>query len=204
MVVAWTIECGWQESTVKSAKAKWTISPERKGPYPQQNFLYDENVSTSNVSLRTMSQQTVVEVIKRQKTQKSRRDGVNAGVPAKFLGDFNATSPAWSCGVDDYNLAGKQLEPMILRYHLAQCVDFPTHIRNDGSFGATLDLLLTNYPEAMNEPTSLLPLGQSDHVTKSCTISTNPAQGSTDTRQRRIYLYDGTDFEHVCKSLSED
>ena len=119
-----------------------------------------------------------------------------------LLGDFNATSPAWSCGVDDYNLAGKQLEPMILRYHLAQCVDFPTHIRNDGSFGATLDLLLTNYPEAMSEPTSLPPLGQSDHVTISCTISTNPAQGLTDTRQRRVYLYDGIDFEHVCKSLS--
>ena len=91
---------------------------------------------------------------------------------------------------------------MTLRYHLAQCVDFPTHIRNDGSFGATLDLLLTNYPEAMSEPTSLPPLGHSDHVTISCTISTNPAQGSTDTRQRRVYLYDGIDFEHVCKSLS--
>ena len=119
-----------------------------------------------------------------------------------LLEDFNATSPAWSCGADDYNLAGKQLKPMILRYHLAQCVDFPTHIRNDGSFGATLDLLLTNYPEAVSEPTSLPPLGQSDHVTISCTISTNPTQGSTDTRQSRVYLYDGIDFEHVCKSLS--
>ena len=61
---------------------------------------------------------------------------------------------------------------------------------------------ITNYPEALSEPTSLPSLGQSDHVTISCTISTNPAQGSTDIRQRRVYLYDGIDFEHICKSLS--
>ena len=57
-----------------------------------------------------------------------------------ILGDFNATSPTWTCGVDQYNTAGKSLEPLALRYNLKQCVDFPTHIRHDGSLGSTLDL----------------------------------------------------------------
>ena len=30
MVVDWRVESGWQESTVKSVKAKWTISLERE------------------------------------------------------------------------------------------------------------------------------------------------------------------------------
>ena len=52
-----------------------------------------------------------------------------------ILGDFNATSPTWTCGFDQYNTAGKSLQPLALRYNLKQCVDFPTHIRYDGSLG---------------------------------------------------------------------
>ena len=38
-----------------------------------------------------------------------------------ILGDFNATSPTWTCGVDQYNTAGKSLQPLALRYNLKQC-----------------------------------------------------------------------------------
>ena len=52
MVVGWTAESGCQESTVKSVKAKWTISVERETTLSKQNFLYDEIDSTLKVSLK--------------------------------------------------------------------------------------------------------------------------------------------------------
>ena len=93
-----------------------------------------------------------------------------------ILGDFNATSPTWTCGVDQYNTAGKSLQPLALRYNLKQCVDFPTHIQHDGSLGSTLDLCFTNNVQAICKVTSLPPLGQSDHTMVGCSIDLTPAK----------------------------
>ena len=65
-------------------------SPQKgRRPYPQNDFFYDENDSTSNVSLRwRMSQRTAVEVIRWQgswrNAKKCRRNGVNAGTPLRW------------------------------------------------------------------------------------------------------------------------
>ena len=90
MVVGWTGESRCQESTVKSVKAKWTISVERERTLSQQKFLYDGNDSTSTADIdrfpRKMSQRTVVEVIKRQKNaKKSRCNGVDAAGTSSAL-----------------------------------------------------------------------------------------------------------------------
>ena len=62
------------------------------------------------------------------------------------------------------------LQPLALRYNLKQCVDFPTHIRHDGSLGSTLDLCFTNNVQAIRKVTSLPPLGQSEHTMVGCSI----------------------------------
>ena len=78
MVVGWTWESGCQESTVKSVKAKPTISVERERTLsPIEPSIRWEWFNIDRFR-RKMSQRTVVEVIKRQKTQKkSRHNGLN-------------------------------------------------------------------------------------------------------------------------------
>ena len=70
MVVGWTAESGCQESTVKSVKAKWTISVERERTLSPTEFSLRWEWFDIDRFPRKMSQRTVVEVIKRQKTQK--------------------------------------------------------------------------------------------------------------------------------------
>ena len=119
-----------------------------------------------------------------------------------ILGDFNATSPTWTCGVDQYNTAGKSLEPLALRYNLKQCVDFPTHIRHDGSLGSTLDLCFTNNVQAIRKVTSLPPLGQSDHTMVGCSIDLSPVKSQPVHPKRRVFLYDNVDLALVNEELS--
>ena len=80
IVVGWTGESGYQESTVKSVKAKWTISVERERTLSPTEFSPRWEWFDIDRFPRKMSQRTVVEVIRRQKTQKkSRRNGGDAG-----------------------------------------------------------------------------------------------------------------------------
>ena len=119
-----------------------------------------------------------------------------------ILGDFNATSPTWTCGVDQYNTAGKSLQPLALRYNLKQCVDFPTHIRHDGTLGSTLDLCFTNNVQAIRKVTSLPPLGQSDHTMVGCSIDLSPAKSQPVHPKCRVFLYDNVDLALVNEELS--
>ena len=62
-----------------------------------------------------------------------------------LAGDFNATSPLWLSS-DSYNTAGRLLEPVFLQQGLSQCVDFPTHLGNDGTLRYLLYLALVSNP----------------------------------------------------------
>ena len=82
---------------------------------------------------------------------------------AILVGDFNATSPTWY-SQDNYNAAGRQLEPVIDQLGLYQCVDFPTHLGNDGQLQSLLDLVLVSDRNMHVKTISSAPLGKSDHA----------------------------------------
>ena len=104
-----------------------------------------------------------------------------------ILGDFNATSPQW-CSTDEYNAAGRCLEPLFLRLGLHQVVSTPTHLRPDGSFGSLLDLLLVSGAGLVSRVSTLPPLGRSDHVVLQCCLNTSPKLVAVPTRVRRVEL----------------
>ena len=116
-----------------------------------------------------------------------------------LVGDFNATSPSW-CPSDTYNVAGLALEPVFHQLGLSQCVDFPTHLGNDGRLRSLLDLVHVS-DRALLWGTSALPPLKSDHImlesTLALRVSVNPSALS-----RRIWLYDNADFEKINKLLS--
>ena len=84
MVVGWTEEGGCQESTVKSVKTKWTISEERERTLSPTKLSLQWEWFDIERFPRKMSQRTVVEVIKRQETQK--RADTTASSEAPLLG----------------------------------------------------------------------------------------------------------------------
>ena len=116
-----------------------------------------------------------------------------------LVGDFNATSPSWFPS-DTYNVAGRALEPVFHQLGLSQCVDFPTHLGNDGRLRSLLDLVHVS-DRALLWGTSALPPLKSDHImlelTLALRVSVNPSA-----RSRRIWLYDNADFEKINKLLS--
>ena len=113
-----------------------------------------------------------------------------------LVGDFNATSPVWNSS-DSYNAAGRSLESLFLRLGLHQCVDFPTHLRHDGSLGSLLDLVLVSDRNIVSQVSSLPPIGQSDHVVVQCSLRVRPTIAPPATRLCRIWKYDGVDFKKV-------
>ena len=117
------------------------------------------------------------------------------------VGDFNATSPSWLPS-DDYNSAGRALEPVFLQLGLHQCISFPTHLACDGRPTSLLDLVLLSNPSLLLRASDLPPLGKSDHVILDCTFRfkvTAPVSCSI----RRLWLYDQADFEKINNRLSD-
>ena len=79
MVVGWTAESGCQESTVKSVKAKWTISVERKGPYPHRIFSMMRMIRHRTFPSKDESTNGGRGHQTTKNAKKSRRNGVDAG-----------------------------------------------------------------------------------------------------------------------------
>ena len=109
-----------------------------------------------------------------------------------IVGDFHSTSPSW-CTSDTYNGAGRSLEPVFHRLGLHQCLDFPTHLRNDGSLGSLLDLVLVSDRSLVSDVSSLSPVGGSDHVVVRCCLSVRPKLLPPATRLRRVWKYEDVD-----------
>ena len=143
-----------------------------------------------------------------------------------IVGDFNATSPSWLPS-DQYNHAGRTLEPVFLQLGLHQCINFDTHIPNDGGRGSLLDLVLVSEKSLCSRASARTPLGksdhaiidctfsiqfkptstsqslgQSDHVIVQCSFNAQPSTSTKTSRLRRIWNYDKADFVQVNKKLS--
>lgn len=81
-------------------------------------------------------------------------------------------------------------------------MDFPTHLRNDGSLGSPLDLVLVSDRSLVSDVSSLSPVGGSDHVVVRCCLSVRPKLLPPATRLRRVWKYEDVDLEKVNGLLS--
>ena len=118
-----------------------------------------------------------------------------------MVGDFNATSPTWFFQ-DVYNAAGRLLEPVFNQLGLFQCVDFDSHLGNDGRLQSLLDLVLVSHRNMHVKTSALPPLGKFDHVTLESTLSVRASSACPASRPHRIWLYDQADFEKINSVLS--
>ncbi len=120
-----------------------------------------------------------------------------------LVGDFNATSPSW-CSSDKYNVAGRHLEPSFLALGLHQCLSSPTHLRPDGSFGALLDLVLTNHPSSVTAVTTHPPVGSSDHLVVQCSLSFKTSSiPLSDRHPKLVWCYERADMRALNNALME-
>jgi hypothetical protein len=81
------------------------------------------------------------------------------------IGDFNLPDIDWFSGTADSRGSNEVLEAAVTA-GLTQMVEFPTHTR-----GNTLDLILTNMPERLDNVRDEGRLGKSDHVILSCEVT---------------------------------
>ena len=103
----------------------------------------------------------------------------NPSTNVVLVGDFNATSPSW-CSTDQYNMAGKHLEPVFSQTGLHQCVSSPTHLSPSGDLGALLDLVLVSDSTIVSNISTHPPLGKSGHLIVTCKlVSSKHPQRST-------------------------
>ena len=84
---------------------------------------------------------------------------------------------------------------------LHQCIDFPTHLNDDGRPTSLIDLVLLSEPSLLVRASDLPPLGKSDHTILDCTLSLQVS--ATLCQGRRFWLYDQADFEKINNRLSK-
>ena len=86
-----------------------------------------------------------------------------------LTGDFNGKNSLWHEN-DTTDGVGEKLEHLFSRYQLNQLVNFPTYLHN-GHPRSCLDLIATTFPSSSANVTPIAPIGNSDHLCISCTIS---------------------------------
>jgi hypothetical protein len=88
-----------------------------------------------------------------------------------IIGDFNLPDIDWVSGTATSRSSSEVLEAAAAA-GLTQAVDFATHIR-----GNTLDLVLTNMPDRLENVQEAGRLGKSDHVIIMCDVRTRRSGG---------------------------
>ena len=104
---------------------------------------------------------------------------------------------------DLYKIEGRHLDPLTLSQGLCQLVNFPTHLRSDGSLGSTQDLLLSSEKNILSSVQALLPLGRSENVALYCDLSAITANNRINNTRpgRRILKYESCDIEKLNEDL---